>query len=174
MKLLTDRLTALGRAILGVKAEAPDAELVLRPYLYAFTELPSPIRRAGTGTAEVPTESFAYTLAYGIAGVGAGGNTDGPTLSPGLWHFRGWARYQFSGTANFVQAGAYGLIDPAGNNLWFLRVRNGGPLPLSVTVNIDQLISLVDPGWFIRQSAPATIAGDIINQEFQIVGSKLI
>ena len=174
MKLLTDRLTALARSITGVKAEAQDAELILRPNLYAFTELPSPIRRAGTGPAETATESFAYTLAYGITGAAAGGNTDGPTLAPGLWHFRGWARYQFSGTANFVPFGAYGLIDPPGNNLWFLRVRNGGPLPLNVTVNIDQLISLIDPGWFIRQVAPATIAGDIINQEFQIVGSKLV
>jgi len=174
VKLLTDRLTALARVITGVKAEASDAELVLRPFLYAFTELPSPIRKAGTGTADVVNESFAYTLAYGIAGAGAGGNTDGPTLAPGLWRFRGWARYQFSGTANFIPFGAYGLIDPAGNNLWFLRVRNGGPLPLNVTVPIDMTINLVDAGWFIRQAAPATIAGDIINQEFQIVGSKLV
>ncbi len=174
MKILTDRLTALARVVAGIKAEAPDAELILRPNLYVYTELPSPLRVAGTGAAQLVNESFAYTLAYGIAGAGAGGNTDGPTLSQGLWRFRGWARYQFSGTANFVPSGAYGIIDPSGNNLWFLRVRNGGPLPLNVFVNIDMTISLVDAGWFIRQVAPATVAGDIINQEFQIVGSKLI
>jgi len=171
VRFATDRLTQLARTLPTAEHSKQDSQLEVLRTISPVIELPSLLRTAApTPFAAVPSESFVYDTTYTIAGAGAAINADGPTLSPGLWHLQGHVRIQFSGTNNVANLSAYALRDVANNQFNFASaVSIAGVL----VIPVDLYLSIADAGWFFRQAAPATVAGDVLALHAALLVARL-
>jgi len=166
----TDRITALARALKSSAEQArDDSTLQLLRSISMVLEVPNPLRQVQGSSLD---DTNVIRVSSNRAGAFGAGTTDSNFFAPGMWHLRGYARHQFSGTTNIASISSYSLVDPAG--LLFPLADFVNFTGSNLIVPIDQVIVLLDPTWFVRQSLPAQIAGDSSTVALALLCSRLL
>src|SRR6266851_948721 len=179
MEQLTDRLYALARAITGTgSGQKADAKLIIRPDVFQVIELPDPLRTVSILNALTQSRASSswINMVVNQQGANPGVGAQGTSLAAGLWHLKGWVRWQFAGTTAGATHSAFSLVD--------VDTRNGpSSVPLGrvrhiagsfLVFPIDVVISLIEAGFNFLSQTGATVVGDSLQGELSLLANRLI